>query len=163
MSLVFPEEGEEASIAGVEEALSLLDRRDRLEQTVLVSLKANRKDYQNAFASISKNTRFIYIHAYQSYLWNRAVSERLRMFGRKVLLGDLVAGKGANLDDELAENEDEEKPQDEKDKEEKKTSDDELIEVTEENIMKYTLGDVVMPMIGHAVALPKNEKLRAIF
>ena len=32
----------------------------------------------------------IYVHGYQSYIWNRAVSERLRRFGRKVLVGDLV-------------------------------------------------------------------------
>ena len=40
----------------------------------------------------------IYVHGYQSYIWNRAVSERLRRFGRKVLVGDLaVRSENADL------------------------------------------------------------------
>ena len=75
-------------------AIDKLDKRDRLEKTVLGSLKNHPNDYYNAFANISKGTRFIYIHAYQSYVWNKAVSERLRRHGRKVLIGDLVTDKG---------------------------------------------------------------------
>lgn len=45
--------------------------------------------------AISKNTRYIYIHAYQSYIWNQAVSERLRRYGSKVLIGDKVIDKSA--------------------------------------------------------------------
>lgn len=45
-------------------ALDKLDKRDRLERTVLESMKKHPNDYYNAFASISKGTRFIYIHAY---------------------------------------------------------------------------------------------------
>lgn len=30
------------------------------------------------------------MHGFQSYIWNRAVSERFRRFGRAVLVGDLV-------------------------------------------------------------------------
>ena len=74
-------------------ALDKLDKRDRLERTVLDSLKKHPNDYYNAFANISKGTRFIYIHAYQSYVWNKAVSERLKRHGRKVLIGDLVTEK----------------------------------------------------------------------
>lgn len=56
-------------------------------------MKCSPNGYYNAFQSISKGTRFIYIHAYQSYVWNKAVSERIRRFGRKVLVGDLVIKK----------------------------------------------------------------------
>lgn len=79
----------------------MLDRRDRLEKTVLISLKNSPNDYYNAFTSISKNTRFIYIHAYQSYVWNKAVSERLRRHGRKVLIGDLIIKAGEKIEDLL--------------------------------------------------------------
>ena len=76
------------------DALDMLDKRDRLEKTILMSLKNNPNDYYGAFGSISRNTRFIYIHAYQSYVWNKAVSERLRQFGKQLLIGDLVMKAG---------------------------------------------------------------------
>jgi tRNA(Glu) U13 pseudouridine synthase TruD len=87
----------------IEYALALLDRRDRLEKTVLISLRNSPNDFYNAFTSISKNTRFIYIHAYQSYVWNRAVSERLRRHGRAVLIGDLVIKAGSKQEELLNE------------------------------------------------------------
>mmetsp|Transcript_39309 Transcript_39309/g.60051 ORF Transcript_39309/g.60051 Transcript_39309/m.60051 type:complete len:194 (-) Transcript_39309:453-1034(-) len=73
------------------EALASLTPRDRLEKIILHKLTNAPNDYYNAFAAISRHTRFIYIHAYQSYVWNRTVSERLRRFGTKVLVGDQVA------------------------------------------------------------------------
>lgn len=77
-------------VANIEKAMLLLENRDRLEKCLLQSLRCSPNGYFNAFQSISKNTRFIYIHAYQSYVWNRAVSERIRRFGTQVLVGDLV-------------------------------------------------------------------------
>ena len=74
----------------ISQAMKLLHRRDRLERTLLVALRNHPNDYFNAFTSISRNIRFIYIHAYQSYVWNKAVSERLKKFGKQVLIGDLV-------------------------------------------------------------------------
>lgn len=68
----------------------MLDRKDRLEKAVLLLLKRQPTGYFNAFQNIARNTRLIYVHGYQSYVWNRAVSERLRRFGSQVLVGDLV-------------------------------------------------------------------------
>ena len=74
----------------IEEALSMLDRRYRLERAILQVLKKGHNQYYNALQNISRNTRFIYVHGYQSFVWNKAVSERLRRLGRKVLIGDLA-------------------------------------------------------------------------
>ena len=49
------------------------------------------------------------MHGYQSYIWNRAVSERLRRFGRQVLVGDLaVRRENADLLEDEADDEVEE-------------------------------------------------------
>lgn len=80
-------------VENIEIAIDMLDKRDRLEKTILMSLKNSPNGYYNAFTSISKNTRFIYIHAYQSFVWNMAVSQRIKRFGKQVLIGDLVVSK----------------------------------------------------------------------
>ncbi|VDO94771.1 unnamed protein product [Soboliphyme baturini] len=36
------------------------------------------------------NSRNLYLHSYQSYLWNIAVSRRLQKYGKSVMIGDLV-------------------------------------------------------------------------
>ena len=37
-----------------------------------------------------------------------------------------------------------------------------LVEVTEENIHKYSLKDVVLPLVGYKVRFPKNEEMSVI-
>lgn len=47
-------------------------------------------DYMSAIMAIPKKMRTLYPHAYQSFLWNRVLSERITDFGKKVVPGDYV-------------------------------------------------------------------------
>ena len=46
----------------------------------------------------------MYVHAYQSYVWNAIVSERIRMFGtEKPAVGDLILETDEDSEQESAE------------------------------------------------------------
>ena len=114
-------------------ALKKCQFRDRIERVVLESLVKHENGYLNAYQSISRNTRMIYVHAYQSYIWNKIVSHRLQKYGNEVLVGDIILSSD---DDEV-------------------TGEDTKVEfVTEENKDKYTIRDIVFPLVGKSIELP---------
>jgi tRNA pseudouridine13 synthase len=56
--------------------------------------------YYGANEQIPRNLRTMYVHAYQSYIWNLVTSERIKLSSTEALVGDLVfADKSA--DDEV--------------------------------------------------------------
>lgn len=144
--------------------------------------------------------RLLYIHAFQSYIWNRLVSRRIKEFGIKPIVGDLVlidevvpesvetpdedddddepeenpifeeiigstieskevrrSGRPWITDDlitTVANNEQKDGEQSGSDQEKKKQN---IEFVTEENLSKYTIYDVVMPLPGYDIEYPNNE------
>ena len=74
-------------------ALWELPRKYSAELSIIRHLtsKVNRRtDWLGALQTIPRNLRLIYVHAYQSLVWNSVVSVRWKRFGPSVIEGDLV-------------------------------------------------------------------------
>ncbi|TIA88213.1 hypothetical protein E3P99_02743 [Wallemia hederae] len=108
-------------------ALKILPRKMVAERAIIEHLKKNTNDYLGALGRIPRNLRTMYVHAYQSYIWNAAVSKRIKDFGLHVVVGDLVmAGE-------------------------------QVKRVEEGEVDKYTIYDIIMPLAGHNSVYPGGE------
>lgn len=52
---------------------------------------------------IPRHLRLMYVHSYQSYVWNRLVSKRFQKFGNQVVPGDLILVEESNSKDHSSE------------------------------------------------------------
>nr|XP_007980693.2 pseudouridylate synthase 7 homolog isoform X2 [Chlorocebus sabaeus] len=89
--------------------------------------KYGMKNIVSAFGIIPRNNRLMYIHSYQSYVWNNMVSKRIEDYGLKPVPGDLVL-KGATAS-----------------------------YIEEDDVVNYSIHDVVMPLPGFDVIYPKHK------
>ncbi|TFK43436.1 pseudouridine synthase [Crucibulum laeve] len=161
----------------LDKALQLMPRRVVAERCILESFKKQKGDTRNAMGALStipRNLRLMYIHAYQSYVWNAIVSERIRTYGaEKPIAGDLVfdtskpeegesmdvdAADGAAPIEEKGEAEEEEEDTRGAHKKSRKPYVAPRIKtLTEEDLDKYTIFDVIMPLPGTDVAYPGGK------
>ena len=122
------------SAENFQNALAECPRTHRMEANILEKLSDQPKNYAAAWACIPRNTRRMYAHALQSYVWNRMVSKRLEAYGTAVVAGDLVQAE--NL------------------REEPKTGAGEMsasmpvVLINAENISDFSIFDVVLPLPG---------------
>ena len=75
------------------EAIEQLPRRYSAEASIMRHLSARSdqgEDYRGALQTVPRNLRLMYVHAYQSLVWNVAASQRWKRFGPSVIEGDLV-------------------------------------------------------------------------
>ncbi|GFN76200.1 pseudouridylate synthase 7 homolog [Plakobranchus ocellatus] len=104
-----------------------------LERNLLEGLKKKMQPF-NALERISRNTRMLYVHSYQALIWNLMTSRRLAKLGHKPVIGDLVFSESNSISDSSG-----------------------PLVLTKDNIEKYSIHDVVLPLPGHSVIYPKNE------
>ncbi|KAA8536976.1 hypothetical protein F0562_029454 [Nyssa sinensis] len=96
-----PREGEKDALRKVREyykesddiegTLRQLPRHLVADRAILQCLKKCPGNYLQALKAIPRTLRMMYVHSYQSYLWNHAASMRVQEYGiDQVVLGDLV-------------------------------------------------------------------------
>ncbi|VVC34511.1 Hypothetical protein CINCED_3A011732 [Cinara cedri] len=143
------------------EAMKQLSKKNyTIEAKIIRSLAFNGpKSYINAFQIIPRNLVLLYLHSYQSLIWNKIVSRRIQKFGLKPIVGDLIFKDSEwkdkpieviNCGDVIDETQEEEAdlvvakvPA--------------VVPISEENLSKFTIFDVVYPLPGCDVWYPKNE------
>jgi len=132
---------------GLENAISFLRNQPKgakfsLEAKLLFGMHKNKQsgqtsNYARVLSSLPKNLRTLFIHAFQSWLFNKMLNERLKFSKTELWTGDLVQGKG-----------------------------DQIPKIYDKNSCgDYTISDLVLPLIGFASEIPPNLKgfLESIF
>ncbi|KZT62906.1 pseudouridine synthase [Calocera cornea HHB12733] len=150
------------------QALVFMPRRVVAESCILEYYRDHgASNHLDALMKIPRNLRLMYIHAYQSYVWNAMVSERIKRYGSdSPIVGDLVydvpgaapkaaapdAADGAveeGMDFDLAEEQAASKGG--------RPSRQKVKVLTEDDVPNYTIFDVIMPLPGFNVQMPGGE------
>jgi len=150
-------------------ALQDLPRKFSAEYSIIQHLGRpnSSRDFLGAMQSITRNMRLMYVHAYQSLVWNMAASERWKRFGSTVMEGDLVL-----INEHKDKTEDENKGEDVdadgeavvRPSQNDRAADPEemftrarLLSKQEAESGVYTIFDIVLPTPGYDILYPANE------
>uniref|UniRef100_A0A182FH23 Uncharacterized protein n=1 Tax=Anopheles albimanus TaxID=7167 RepID=A0A182FH23_ANOAL len=169
------------------EALKKIRPSNKSVEAYLMNWLANHgnRDFLGAIESLPRNVRLLYMHSYQSLIWNRVASRRIREFGLAPRVGDLVyidqrteadaqeddaieGEDGGDLSNVAALLEDPEPVQSDEATEEEAAAEPSQAEsafkslvrpLTAEDVSsgRYTSFDIVLPLPGHDIAYPANE------
>lgn len=116
------------------------------------------KDFVNALTMIPLNTRLMYLHSYQSLIWNKGVSFRLREFGLEPVVGDLVIVKSEkNTNEDSNSSSEDTAPVDSEVVVAEGATRQEVKCLTEDDIKNYKIKDIVLPLPGYEVVYPNNS------
>ncbi|QPC73646.1 hypothetical protein HYE68_004398 [Fusarium pseudograminearum] len=145
----------------VRRAIDIMPRRFSAENCIFRHLNRqgaqSRRDFIGSLVHITRGLRSMYLHAYQSYVWNHAVSRRWELHGENIIPGDLiiapaettplVSGQDQDGDDIINPVEDDEdtpvraRP----------------LTAEEAASGNYTIFDIVLPTPGYDVVYPEND------
>ena len=110
-------------------ALNMLSYKSSLEGLLLSSLTKEPTDFKRALKCLHHKQQTLYTHAFQSYVWNKLVSRRIRTHDMAVLAGDLVYTDQTQ---------------------------NEVRKLTSDEVSSYHLSDILLPMPGYDIQLPDN-------
>ncbi|XP_050843997.1 pseudouridylate synthase PUS7L isoform X2 [Serinus canaria] len=112
--------------------------REKMLLRALNRYGVNHEGCTKGWLNIPHSLRIFYVHAYCSKIWNEAASYRLKTYGSKVVEGDLVFleenGESISLNDKVH-----------------------VVTAAEESANKYSIYQVVLPMVGHSIKYPNNK------
>ncbi|XP_069708039.1 pseudouridylate synthase PUS7L [Phaenicophaeus curvirostris] len=112
--------------------------RERMLLRALNRYGVNHEGCTKGWLNIPHSMRIFYVHAYCSKIWNEAASYRLKIYGSKVVEGDLVVSEetdeSISLNDKVH-----------------------VVTAAEESANKYSINQVVLPMVGHSIKYPSNK------
>ncbi|KAJ9497809.1 multisubstrate pseudouridine synthase 7 [Exophiala xenobiotica] len=147
-------------------ALDKIPRRFCAETALIRHFSKNRHDHLGALLSIQRNLRLMYVHAYQSYVWNLAAGQRWQLFGDSVVEGDLVLVQ-EHKDKEVAKEAEQKIDADgeviiQPGEDDRAYDPDDVFErarvLTSDDVAsgKYSIFDIVLPLPGYDVLYPAN-------
>ncbi|NXQ79663.1 PUS7L protein, partial [Nyctibius grandis] len=112
--------------------------REKMLLRALNRYGVNHEGCTKGWLNIPHSMRLFYVHAYCSKIWNEAASYRLKIYGSKVVEGDLVSSEendeSVSLNDKVH-----------------------VVTAPEESANKYSINRVVLPMVGHSIKYPSNK------
>ncbi|XP_026724200.1 pseudouridylate synthase 7 homolog-like protein [Athene cunicularia] len=112
--------------------------REKMLLRALNRYGVNHEGCTKGWLNIPHAMRIFYVHAYCSKIWNEAASYRLKIYGLKVVEGDLVFSE-------------------ENDKSISLNGKVHIVTAPEESAKKYSINQVVLPMVGHSIKYPSNK------
>lgn len=177
-----PREGERDAIKKIREyykesgdiegTLRQLPRHLVAERAILHCFQKSPGNYLQALLAIPRTLRMMFVHSYQSYLWNHAASIRVQKYGvHQIVLGDLVYCKDVNAEDKTkflhleSENGGCNHVDDENDDDLGSITDapdlrSTLVKaVNEDDIVAgdYAVDDIILPLPGSRITYPTND------
>ncbi|XP_051146896.1 multisubstrate pseudouridine synthase 7 isoform X1 [Andrographis paniculata] len=142
------------------------------ERAILNCFQKHPGNYLQALQGIPRTLRMMFVHSYQSYLWNHAASMRVQKYGaNQIMLGDLAYCKDKETEKDIIHSDLECKDVNGDDADVdchlEDTSITDLSElrnasvkaINEEDIAAgtYTIDDIVLPLPGSRITYPLND------
>ncbi|XP_054843753.1 pseudouridylate synthase PUS7L [Eublepharis macularius] len=112
--------------------------REKMLLRALNRYGINQEGCCRGWLSIPHSMRIFYVHAYCSKIWNEAASFRIKTYGTRVVNGDLIfaeeSAANSSLNDKVH-----------------------VVTSAEEMADKYTINQVILPMVGYSIRYPNNK------